>query len=271
MREITETHIIELIKKYAKGGGDLLSYFKNTSMGFYVTINNNLTASWIDCKLEDIDTSYHFRTNFGEALAVASGHRQFDDLENGDVIQSGSTFSFIEMVINNQSEWQSGMYPVMSIGQSGLGAYQIPPNSDVSSWTDSAGDTRRGVGSLLILGSFASGERYSNVFTDITDPDNDYAVPHDITHEHDPDEVVSIGEYLTRESRMLPDSSSSHSYNAITIGGNQYTVGSNSSSGVKLWITDFTLTSDLTYISESQGDPVLRASDNKLVSLEVYV
>ena len=273
MREITETHIIELIKKYAKGGGDLLPYFKNTSMGFYVTINNNLTASWIDCKLEDIDTSYHFRTNFGEALAVASGYRQFGDLENGDVIRSGSTFSFIEMVINEQSEWQSTMYPVKDIGQDGLGAYQIPPNSDVSSWTDSAGDTRRGLGSLLILGSIASGEKRSNVFTDITDSDNDYEVPNDITHEHDPDEVVSIGEYLTREGRMLPDSGTSHSnfYNAVTIGGTQYTIGSNSSSGLKLWITDFTLTSNLTYIADESYDPVLRASDNKLVSLEVYV
>lgn len=267
MREITETHIIELIKKYAKGGGDLLPYFKNTSMAFYVTINNNLTASWIDCKLEDIDTSYHFRTNFGDALAVASGYRQFGDLENGDVIRSGSTFSLIEMVIDSQSS----MYPVMDIGQSGLGAYQIPPNSDISSWTDSAGDTRRGVGSLLILGSFASGERHSNVFTDITDPDNDYAVPDDIAQEHDPDEVVSISDYLTRASRSLPDSSVSHSYNSITIGGNQYTIGSNSSSGVRLWITDFTLTSNLTYIADESYDPVLRASDNKLVSLEVYV
>lgn len=272
MREITETHIIELIKKYAKGGGGLLTYFKDTNIDFYVAINNDLIASRLSCVLEDVDGSgasgFRFRTNFGDALAVASGYRHFNELEEGDVISSGSTFSLFEMVIGGQSN----MYPVRAIGQSDYGAYQIPPNSDVSSWADSSGNTRRGVGSLLILGSFVGREMGSNILSRITDSEADYAVPDDIAEDHDPDEVVSIADYLTRESRRLPSSNTS-SFKTVTIGGTQYNIGANlpSTAGVRLWITDFTLTSNLTYIGESSGDPVLRASDNKLVSLEVYV
>lgn len=274
MREITETHIIELIKKYAKGGGDLLPYFKDTSMSFYVAINNNLTASRIGCTYEDVDgrgkSNFRFRTDFLPAFKVASGYEETYDWEIGDVIRAGSTFSFIEMVIGSQSN----IYPVMDIGQSGYGAYQIPPNSDISSWTDSAGDSHRGLGSLLILSTF-TGLEYdkSNLFSRIRgwlDDELEYTVPDNIAEEHSHDEVFPISDYMTRENRRLPASNSS-SFNTVTIGGTQYTIGSRSDEGVRLWITDFTLTSDLTYISESEDDPVFRASDNKLVSLEVYV
>ena len=272
MREITETHIIELIKKYAKGGGDLLPYFKNTSMGFYVTINNNLTASWIGCTYEDVDggeaSGFRFRTDFLPAFKVASGYEETYDWEIGDVIRAGSTFSFIEMVIADQSN----MYPVRDIGQGDSGAFQIPPNSDVSSWTDSDGNSHRGLGSLLTLASFTGQTYYANLFLRITDRFDmyGYSVPDNITEEHAPNEVFPISDYMTRESRRLPASNSS-SFNTVTIGGTQYTIGSRSYDGVRLWITDFTLTSDLTYISESEDDPVFKASDNKLVSLEVYV
>lgn len=224
MREITETHIIELIKKYAKGGGGLFEYFVPLDINLCVTIGTNLVAKEMRCRLEqksEGSSSYAYVANFADVFAESGSP--------ADQITAGTTFSIIFPYI--RSDVDTSMYPCCYFGESGVGTLQIPPKH--MSWALPDGTTKSEIGSLM---------RFNDPFMYGT---NDLlarlAGGYNPTHEE-------LGIEETIEDYMAI--STTYPEIEITIDGTPYKAGTGSSSGIRAVKYTFRILDTLTLVDD---------------------
>lgn len=228
MREITETHIIELIKKYAKGGGGLYNYFCPMNICLWVSKGNKLCDCILYCSLEEITSdNWKYLVCWSDVLANYAN--------NQNVVPSGTSWKIIFPYITNAfGDGYTSLYPMETWGQMGVAALAIPPKH--MAWSTPDGTSRSDIGSLLHFGDFV------NVYNN----DLGHLIYHHGRGYHDGDLSETITDYLTIDEEYVDM--------GWTIDGTSYIVDQTGPNGGKIHAVVYTFTTD-TDIEYNPDDP----------------